>query len=202
MRTAQKVLRATIIALAALAFSATTASATGISVSEHGFPCDDVVVNDHAVSGGCASHVTSEGVVEFGVQIPFFGYVHQYTCNNEYTLRFDADGEGAITDLNFSGCATSTTECAEAQAHGGGSATWPAHAEESGAGELAFTAIVCIQLGAGARCEGPLNLELQDTSAPGQNLELQSDPRAPIGASVCRITGHWLVENSSLTITH
>jgi hypothetical protein len=201
MRTARNLLLVAIAALAALAFSATSASATGISVSEGGVPCSDVVVNDHEVSGGCVSHVTSEGTIELGAQIPFFGYVHQSNCNNEYTLRFDSAGEGTITDFNISGCTSSTTECPEAQAHGGGSMSWPAHAEESAPGTLSAVIVACITTGS-IRCEGAFAVSIVDTTATGENLEAESADRAPIGTSVCRVTGHWILENNGIEITH
>ncbi len=201
MRNARKLLLAALAASATLAFAASPVSATGISVSENGVPCSDVVVDDHEVTDGCVSHVTSEGAFELGAQIPFFGYVHQTNCSMEYTLRLDSNGEGTITDLNISTCTSSMTDCAEAQTHGGaGTTSWPVHAEEAAAGELTATMVICIQTGS-IRCEGPYVVDVSDTSVGG-TLEMQSAPRAPVGSGVCRITGHWIIENQDLEITH
>jgi hypothetical protein len=200
MRTARNLLLVAIAALAALAFSAASASANSIWVSENGVPCSNVVVNDHDVTGGCVTHVTSEGGIELGAQIPFFGYTHMSYCDNEYTLRLDSAGEGTITGFSFSGCTSSPTECPEAQAHGGGTMAWPAHIYEIDPGTVSARIQACITSGS-IRCEGRFVIDITDTSQPGA-LEARSELPSAIGSSVCRVTGHWILENNDIEITH
>jgi putative hemolysin len=192
MRLARKLMLLALMGLAAAAVAAPSASATEpITVTNAaGANCSNLA------GGQCVVHVTQEAGEQFelGAQIPFLGYVHQTNCDMEYDLNINGAGVGSISNLNISNCSSSMGPC--------NSTPWPAAGEEVAPGVTQLEAQVCITTPWG-NCSGDFVVNIAvdpDTGAP--NLEGRSANRAPIGTSICRVTGHWTMEGTDIRIVH
>jgi hypothetical protein len=189
---ARKLMLFAVMGLATAAVAAPSASAT-----------DPIVVTNAAgtncsllAGGDCNVHVTQEAGEQFelGAQIPFLGYVHQTNCDMEYGLNINGSGVGSMSGFNMSNCSWTITSC--------DATPWPADGEEVAPGVTQLEATVCITTPVG-NCSGDFVVNIAvdpDTGAP--NLESRTANRAPIGSSICRITGHWTMEGTDIRIIH
>jgi hypothetical protein len=125
-----------LLAIAALAVVAPTASAIEITdeaTSEH---CSEVTVAEGVPSGGCPMYFQSEE------RVLFLGNGFSAAlCNFQFEMRLDEAGAGYIYDQTFTECAgTLMTPCPENQ-------LWPVQLHEDVLGNHLMEAEMCIQVG-------------------------------------------------------
>jgi hypothetical protein len=190
MRIARKITLLAAVALLAMASAAGSANAAPVEVRSN-------ATGAHCAPT-CSIHVTGQNIKLYA-HIPFFGELHRYTCNHEYTVAVDEDGNVGVSGFSFTAPSGSTPNpCSELEACNGTS--WGGAITHNGAGAetMTVTAAICSPI---VTCNGNLALPLNE-SAFGLSSEVSN---ARIGTSVCEIEGgtnHWQDEGDPVTLVH
>jgi hypothetical protein len=109
MRIARKLMLLAVVAVAAMAFTASSASAVGVNDEASGEPCSAVSNTHHGDgTGGCQIHATSVTPIELATSLGMI------LCDNEFEARVDGAGEGYIYGQTLTNCQGGTVvPCAE-----------------------------------------------------------------------------------------
>ncbi len=204
MRFASTMLAAAVVALAAVAFGASTASAQ-VEVSDEatGEHCSAVTVDEnHNVSGGCRVEAVTERETVVYAWVPPLGLVTVSTCDEHFEAAIGEDGTGYLysaTHTQHQGTYCRSVQCDEAD-HA--NRPWPLTIESTG--RMKFYYCVRDVIGtsegdAGMVCYSTMDLvdnfihhqELVATGTPG-------DASCGGGLDI-RIQAHW---NLVPTISH
>jgi hypothetical protein len=148
MRNARKLFLLAVTALAALAFSATSASAQVEveSTVEEGH-CSVVTINEETglPEGGCQAHVVNSSATIDLLRHTSVGEAVSTACQNEYDLAIGEDGEGYLFNQNIStgtGCGTAVAACVT----GGVQEPWHVQIEEDGPGSEEAHVEICLDV--------------------------------------------------------
>lgn len=193
MRIARKLALLASLALAAMAMTAGSASATGAlevyendgGGSQH---CGTVSVVDHEVTGGCEAIATSSGTVELEGEV--FGFhIHESDCDNVFTVNFNEDGTGFVSGFQITNCSSNVTACNEGGSESNPEIPWAFAGEEDAANTVGGEIAVCINTALLGTCSGIFNVAI-DTSS--EDYVVSADGEG-IGSSACEIDGTWIL---------
>ena len=193
MRFARKLMLLAMMAFAAMALAASSASAQGPVEVTHTEPltgepahCPDVVLHNGEAEEGCHFEATSsastnhEHTVELTAHL-FGAPFHSADCHNNFEIVMDETGEGYVQNFMITqglegdpGCgATLVRACTPAEAHGTAGGPWHVDTVEQPdpdppANPELFTATVevCIVSEDLGRCEGPVAVEVAESATP------------------------------------
>ena len=139
MRLARKLFLLAAMAIAALAMTASTASAQIVELSEEGGDhCPAVVKNVHDVTGGCHIEFESENEVPLVANVPGVGVVTLSNCEVHIEARVGEDGEGWVTQALLTGHPAPSVPCTRTPCDEAAPShvelPWEIHIEEDGPG--------------------------------------------------------------------
>ena len=175
MRIARKLFLLAIMALAALAMTASSANAQfEVSEETDGVGhCDPIVVESETdVHGGCHVEFSSEGT-----GIPLHAYVPAKVtisnCEVNLEAQIDEEGEGYVTAISLTPPHGGAVPCTRAACDTTASEQhlWPFHIREHGPGDEEVEAVFCLRDAstapgtAGNECE----IHLQFSALPGEH---------------------------------
>jgi hypothetical protein len=186
-----------------LAAIASPASAQTVEVHEEGGAhCGNVAVVDHAVSGGCTVHATTEPDTEAGLYVHGVGGETLFsTCENEFEAHVGEDGLGFVTDQVLTDKPGSAVPCGleacDEAAPSHAQHEWPLAGWEGGPGleDLAIT--FCLRPSesdegtSASYCS--IVVEMSQDTAPDHGQELTADERGCVDSTV-ELSGHWVTD--------
>jgi hypothetical protein len=205
MRVACKLMLLAVMAIAAIAMTAGTASAqvelTVEGTSDH---CGAVEVGLHSASGDCEIHASSTG----DVILRAFGSV-QSRCLYEFTGYVDENGSGAITDQILGPPEIGTCSMQPCAEVGLGQDVWPIQVSEGASGHLRlemtacftspFGTIVCHLPDIFVEAGGDHSAHLQT----GREMTAgRPTPAACSNNPSLAFQGEWASEHSNVEVTH
>lgn len=133
MRNALKLAFVMAAAIAALAMTASSASAVELTEEGVGHCAAVTAPNHDDGSGGCLIAAQSQGQVELGNPLGMI------LCDNTFEARADEDGVGYIYAKDLTNCNIPTEPCEEA---GGGNEVWPVNLNSTTQMEARFCVVV------------------------------------------------------------
>jgi hypothetical protein len=116
MRFARKLFVLAVMAFAAMAFGASSASA--VEVSSGGDHCTEVILTVHGPEGGCLVEAVTERETEVQAFVSGVGFVTISSCEGHYEMAIGEDGHGYLYNATISshsgGTPCTRTQCDEA----------------------------------------------------------------------------------------
>lgn len=157
--------------------------------------CGNVLVDEHSVTGGCEMTAVNSGTVELEAEV--FGFhVHEADCDSAFTMNFNEDGTGYISDQTFSNCSSTVAGCTE---DGSPPAEpWLFEAEEDASETVSFEIDVCVVSTIVGHCSGVLTVQLDDS---GEDYVMFADGRT-IGSSPCELDMTYIVDEEHFGEVH
>jgi len=223
MRNLRKLTLLAVMAVAALALMATSASAQNITVESEvdGNPCPAVSPNNTTiefpvsttVTGGCVAHaVNTEGLVILTAHI--FGIESTDSqCENEFTARLGANGEGYLTNIRLSGPNCTRRPCGT---RAGAPEAWEVHGEEINANSARLEAHFCVENASDGQGRQTCHLFVPFREDPVGSHRYEfgtaaaATPPENVSEISCEgftgfraeVTGHWKSELTTLEVIH
>jgi hypothetical protein len=183
MRIMRKLMLLALMAAAALAFTAPSASALEVEI-ENGVHCTAVEIIDHGEgSGGCTVHATSEAQVELGSPLGMT------LCDNEFEARVDENGEGFIYSQLLTNCSPlPVIPCSEA----GVNDNWEVHLKS----ETLMEAQFCVDvLGLEINCHLD-NIHIGEPEPHQYEFFTEGHQPCEFPFNDSSVEGHWVAETT------
>jgi hypothetical protein len=191
-------------AMTVLAAIASPASAQTVEVHEEGGAhCGNVTVVDHAVSGGCTVHATTEPDTTANLIVhSMAGETHFSGCENEFEAHVGEDGLGFITDQELLPEAGSPVPCGleacDEPTHERDE--WPLLVWEGAPNIEDLATTFCLRTAESsggvegdAKSYCSIAFEMNQGVSPDHSQELTADEQACVDSPV-EFSGHWVTD--------
>lgn len=202
MRLARKLALLATMAIAALALTATSASAQ-IEVI-------DTNSQQHCSPGPVHCEVLAHGEVGTVIQAHLLSgpEVTTSVCEDEFEAEINEDGEGQIEHQILTGASCPNKPCEATSQISGDGHPWPVHLREDPVtGEESLAVHFCLEpAGGGTQSECEINVHLDET-APSDYEFVAGDETCtgntpPAGVRAIEVTGEWHITGTPITVVH
>ena len=196
MRLARKLAILTAMAMAAMALTATSASAVEVSSEPGGVHCTaTVLMSNHSVEGGCKIRAVSEEETKVQAQIAPGVWFTVSSCEDQFEAAMGESGEGYLYNATTSGHAAgdpcTRTQCDEGEAGATPHAKMPWHLRLNSTTSMEVR--FCLRTNntaegtAGTTCHTNVAVSI----SPTHRYEFSAKPSVCENNTNLRVIGHW-----------